>query len=156
MAKVKIIYDAYLSMDNRARMKNISCLYAVVESLTKVINRRPADIVKLEALRGLRDVWRRIYQDNRNKKASQEAAVNAVKFGRRVLLLNPVYKGEDLEVLGDIYLETSNRDMALNLYAQALGKYNGYSNKIKQAALERKIERVSGRGDNSSSPMNAS
>src|SRR3989338_7972877 len=156
LAKVKIIYDAYLSMDNRARMKNISCLYAVVESLTKVINRRPADIVKLEALRGLRDVWRRIYQDNRNKKASQEATVNAVKFVNRVLLLNPVYKGEDLEVLGDIYLEISNIDRALSLYTQALSKYNGFSGKIKQAALQRKIERISGRGHNSSSPMNTS
>ncbi|MEK6655448.1 MAG: hypothetical protein AABY92_09905, partial [Thermodesulfobacteriota bacterium] len=153
LAKVKIIYDAYLSMNNQARMKNISCLYAVVESLTKVINRRPVDSVKLAALRGLRDIYRRIYQDNRNKKATQEAAANAVKFGNRVLLFNHVSKEEDLEVLGDIYLEISNRSKALNLYTQALGKYKGFTGEMKNEALRRKIERISGSGYDSSSPM---
>ena len=55
--------------------------------------------------------------------------------------------------MGDIYLEISNRDKALNIYIQALGKYNGSSGKIKQAALQRKIERISGNDYNSASPL---
>ena len=71
LSQAKLLHDAYFDMNSQARIENISFLYTVVESLTKVINRHPGDTVKLTTLRRLRDTYRRIYQDVKDKKAVQ-------------------------------------------------------------------------------------